>query len=166
MEHRQDIETPMADEGVRDDAPTAPQMSFGWTFESLPFEEARRLARASRMDEGEYSMLREQLTRLAEDTSASVRITPPPRRVVPKSPESLSQGREESRCGDHRQARPRRPDRLLESHRAGNRAARKTQHSAATSTSPEDRGADTVSAPGGKTQACFHANDTRLTPPS
>jgi hypothetical protein len=37
-----------------------------------------RLARASRMDEGEYSMLREHLTRLAEDTSASVRITPPP----------------------------------------------------------------------------------------
>ena len=78
MEHRQDIETPIADEGVRDDAPTAPQMSFGWTFESLPLEEARRLARASRMDEGEYSMLREHLTRLAEDKSASVRITPPP----------------------------------------------------------------------------------------
>ena len=78
MAHRQDIETPMADEVVRDDAPTAPQMSFGWTFEALPLEEARRLARASRMDEGEYSMLREQLTRLAEDTSASVRITPPP----------------------------------------------------------------------------------------
>jgi hypothetical protein len=30
------------------------------------------------MDEGEYSMLREQLTRLAEDKSASIRITPPP----------------------------------------------------------------------------------------
>ena len=78
MEHRQDIETPMADEGVRDDAQTAPQMSFGWTFEPLPLEEAMRLARASRMDEGEYSMLREHLTRLAEDTSTSIRITPPP----------------------------------------------------------------------------------------
>ena len=78
MEHRQAIETPMADEGVRDDAPTAPQMSFGWKFESLPLAEAMRLARASRMDEGEYARLREHLTRLAEDTSASVRITPPP----------------------------------------------------------------------------------------
>jgi hypothetical protein len=78
MEHTQDMETPIADEGVRDDAHTAPQMSFGWTFESLPLAEAMRLARASRMDEGEYSMLREQLTRLAEDQSASVRITPPP----------------------------------------------------------------------------------------
>src|SRR5204862_5742465 len=73
MEHKQDRETPIAD-----DAQTAPQMSFGWTFEPLPLAEAMRLARASRMDEGEYSMLREHLTRLAEDTSASVRITPPP----------------------------------------------------------------------------------------
>jgi hypothetical protein len=63
---------------VRDDAQTAPQMSFGWTFEPLPLEEAMRLARASRMDEAEYSLLREQLTRLAEGQSASVRITPPP----------------------------------------------------------------------------------------
>jgi hypothetical protein len=78
MEHKQDMETPIADEGLRDDAHTAPQMSFGWKFESLPLAEAMRLARASRMDEGEYSMLREQLTRLAEDKSASVRITPPP----------------------------------------------------------------------------------------
>ena len=78
MEHKQDMETPIAAEGLRDDAHTAPHMSFGWTFESLPLAEAMRLARASRMDEGEYSMLREQLTRLAEDTSASVRITPPP----------------------------------------------------------------------------------------
>jgi hypothetical protein len=78
METRQAIETPIADEVLRDDAQTATQMSFGWTFESLPLEEAMRLARASRMDEGEYSMLREQLTRLAEDTSASIRITPPP----------------------------------------------------------------------------------------
>src|SRR4029453_15226885 len=68
----------IADEVLRDDAHTAPQMSFGWTFEPLPLAEAMRLARASRMDEGEYSMLREHLTRLAEDTSASVRITPPP----------------------------------------------------------------------------------------
>src|SRR5689334_8005507 len=89
---------------------------------------------------------------------------PTPRRVVPESPESLSQGREASRCGHHRQAGPRRTDRLLESHRAGNRAARKTQHSAAASTSPEDRGANTVSAPGGKTHARFHANDPGLTP--
>src|SRR5215217_5106967 len=78
METRQTIETPIADEVLRDDAYTAPQMSFGWKFESLPLEEAMRLARASRMDEGEYSMLREQLTRLAEDKSASIRITPPP----------------------------------------------------------------------------------------
>ena len=78
METRQAIETPIAEEVVRDDAHTATQMSFGWQFESLPLEEAMRLARASRMDEGEYSMLRAQLTRLAEDQSASVRITPPP----------------------------------------------------------------------------------------
>ena len=78
METRQAIETPIADEVLRDDAHTATQMSFGWKFESLPLEEAMRLARASRMDEGEYSRLREQLTRLAEDQSASVRITPPP----------------------------------------------------------------------------------------
>ena len=78
MEHRQDMETPIADQVLRADAPTSIQMSFGWKFEPLPLEEARRLARASRMDEAEYSMLREQLARLAEDTSASVRITPPP----------------------------------------------------------------------------------------
>src|SRR5205085_3619704 len=78
MEHKQDIETPIADDVLRDDANTAPQMSFGWTFEPPPLAEAMRLARASRMDEGEYSMLQEHLTRLAEDTSASVRITPPP----------------------------------------------------------------------------------------
>ena len=78
MEHKQDIETPIADDVLRDDAHTAPQMSFGWTFEPLPLAEAMRLARASRMDEVEYSMLQEQLTRLAEDTSTSVRITPPP----------------------------------------------------------------------------------------
>ena len=78
METRQAMETPIADEVVRDDVQTAPQMSFGWTFESLPREEAMRLARASRMEEAEYSMLREHLTRLAEDQSASVRITPPP----------------------------------------------------------------------------------------
>src|SRR5437763_15065486 len=78
MEHRQAMETPIADEGVRDDAQTAPQMSCGWTFEPLPLAEAILLARASRMDEAEYSLLREQLTRLAEDQTASVRITPPP----------------------------------------------------------------------------------------
>src|SRR4030095_425891 len=78
METRQAIEPPIADEVLRDDAHTAPQMSFGWKFESLPLEEARRLARASRMDEGEYSMLPEQLTRLPRDKSASIRITPPP----------------------------------------------------------------------------------------
>ena len=78
MEHRQDMETPIADAVLQDDAQTAPQMSFGWTFEPLPLAEARRLARASRMDEAEYSMLREQLTRIAEDKTASVRITPPP----------------------------------------------------------------------------------------
>jgi hypothetical protein len=78
METRQAIETPIAEEVLRDDTHTATQMSFGWKFESLPLDEAMRLARASRMDEGEYSMLREQLTRLAEDKSASIRITPPP----------------------------------------------------------------------------------------
>ena len=78
MAHKQDRETPIADDVVRDDAHTAPQMSFGWTFEPLPLAEAMRLARASRMDEAEYAMLREHLTRLAEDQSASVRITPPP----------------------------------------------------------------------------------------
>src|SRR4029453_17961431 len=78
MAHKQDIDTPIANDVLRDDVHTAPQMSFGWTFEPLPLAEAMRLARASRMAEGEYSMLREQLTRLAENTSASVRITPPP----------------------------------------------------------------------------------------
>ncbi len=78
MEHREAIEMPITEEVVRDDAHTAPQMSFGWTFEPLPLEEAMRLARASRMDEAEYAILREQLTRLAEDKNASVRITPPP----------------------------------------------------------------------------------------
>ena len=78
MEHRQTIETPIADEVLRESATMATQMRFGWKFESLPLEEAMRLARASRMDGAEYSMLREQLTRLADDKSASVRITPPP----------------------------------------------------------------------------------------
>jgi hypothetical protein len=78
MAHKQAMETPISEDVVRDDAPTAPQMSFGWTFEPLPLAEAMRLARASRMDEAEYSLLREQLTRLAEGQSASVRITPPP----------------------------------------------------------------------------------------
>src|SRR2546421_2228943 len=78
MENRQTIETPIAEEVGRDDAQTATQMIFGWTFEPLPLKEAMRLARASRMDEAEYALLREQLTRLAEDQSASVRITPPP----------------------------------------------------------------------------------------
>ena len=52
--------------------------SFGWRFEPLPLEEARGLARASRMDSAEYTMLREQFTLLVEDKIASVRITPPP----------------------------------------------------------------------------------------
>ena len=78
MEHRHDMETPITDEVLRNDTQTAIQMSFGWTFEPLPLEEAMRLARASRMDEAEYSMLREQLARLAADQTASVRITPPP----------------------------------------------------------------------------------------
>src|SRR3989475_10899330 len=56
----------------------ATHMSFGWKFEPLPLDEAMKLARASRMDGAEYSMLREQFTLLAEDRSASVRITPPP----------------------------------------------------------------------------------------
>ncbi len=78
MENRPAIETPIADDVLPDGAKMATQMSFGWTFEPLPLEEAMRLARASRMDEAEYAMLREQLTRLAEDKNASVRITPPP----------------------------------------------------------------------------------------
>ena len=52
--------------------------SFGWQFESLPLAEAMGLARASRMDNAEYAMLREQFTLLVEDKIASVRITPPP----------------------------------------------------------------------------------------
>jgi hypothetical protein len=58
-------------------APTR-QRNFGWKFEPLPLEEAMGLAHASRMDGTEYSMLREQFTRLVEDHIASVRITPPP----------------------------------------------------------------------------------------
>ena len=53
-------------------------MSFGWKFEPLPLDEAMGLARASRMDVAEYSILREQFTLLVEDKIASVRITPPP----------------------------------------------------------------------------------------
>ena len=52
--------------------------SFGWQFEPLPLAEAMGLARASRMDSAEYSMLREQFTLLVEDKIASVRITLPP----------------------------------------------------------------------------------------
>ena len=52
--------------------------SFDWKFEPLPLDEAMGLARASRMDGAEYSMLREQFTQLVEDKIASVRITPPP----------------------------------------------------------------------------------------
>jgi len=78
MENGQAIETPITNEALRDGATMATQMRFGWKFEPLPLEEAMRLARASRMDGAEYSMLREQFTLLAEDRSASVRITPPP----------------------------------------------------------------------------------------
>ena len=56
----------------------ATHMRFGWKFEPLPLDEAMGLARASRMDGAEYSMLREQFTLLVEDKIASVRITPPP----------------------------------------------------------------------------------------
>src|SRR5712692_2047194 len=77
MENRPAIETPIADV-LPDGAKMATQMRFGWKFEPLPLEEAMRLARASRMDGAEYAMLREQFTLLAEDRSASVRITPPP----------------------------------------------------------------------------------------
>ena len=56
----------------------ATHMSFGWKFAPLPLDEAMELARASRMDGAEYSMLREQFTLLVEDKIASVRITPPP----------------------------------------------------------------------------------------
>jgi hypothetical protein len=56
----------------------ATHMRFGWKFEPLPLDEAMGLARASRMDGAEYSMLREQFTLLVEDNIASVRITPPP----------------------------------------------------------------------------------------
>ena len=52
-------------------------MRFGWKFEPLPLDEAMGLARASRMDGAEYSMLREQFTLLVEDKIVSVRITPP-----------------------------------------------------------------------------------------
>src|SRR5882672_10909381 len=53
-------------------------MNFGWKFESLPLDEAMGLARASRMDGAEYSMLRKQFTLLVEDKVVSIRITPPP----------------------------------------------------------------------------------------
>lgn len=53
-------------------------MSFGWKFDPLPLDEAMGLARQSRMDGAEYSMLCEQFTLLVEDKIASVRITPPP----------------------------------------------------------------------------------------
>ena len=56
----------------------ATHMRFGWKFEPLPLDEAMGLARASRMDGAQYSMLREQFTLLVEDKIASVRITPPP----------------------------------------------------------------------------------------
>ena len=56
----------------------ATHRSFGWKFEPLPLDEAMGLARASRMDGAQYSMLREQFTLLVEDKIASVRITPPP----------------------------------------------------------------------------------------
>ena len=56
----------------------ATHISFGWKFEPLPLDEAMKLARASRMDGAEYSMLREQFTLLVEDKTVSVRITPPP----------------------------------------------------------------------------------------
>ena len=56
----------------------ATRLSFGWKFAPLPLDEAMELARASRMDGAEYSMLREQFTLLVEDKIASVRITPPP----------------------------------------------------------------------------------------
>ena len=55
-----------------------PLLPLGWKFEPLPLDEAMGLARASRMDGAEYSMLREQFTLLVEDKIASVRITPPP----------------------------------------------------------------------------------------
>jgi hypothetical protein len=56
----------------------ATHRSFGWKFDPLPLDEAMGLARASRMDDAQYSMLREQFTLLVEDKIASVRITPPP----------------------------------------------------------------------------------------
>jgi hypothetical protein len=56
----------------------AAHRSFGWKFDPLPLDEAIGLARASRMDGAQYSMLREQFTLLVEDKIASVRITPPP----------------------------------------------------------------------------------------
>jgi len=36
MEHKQDRETPIADDVLRDDAHTAPQMSFGWRSYWIP----------------------------------------------------------------------------------------------------------------------------------
>ena len=78
MGNGQVIETPIADQVLRNSENTATHVSFGWTFEPLPLEEAMRLARASRMDGAEYSMLREQFTLLVEDKITSVRITPPP----------------------------------------------------------------------------------------
>lgn len=67
---------------LRQDAETthngATHRNFGWKFDPLPLDEAMGLARASRMDGAQYSMLREQFTLLVEDKITSVRITPPP----------------------------------------------------------------------------------------
>ena len=142
-------------------------------------------ATASELDAGVADLLDKGLLRLREPQRQAVLLRyveglslEQAATAAGISPEAVAKREIEAHChrrhveelvelaADHRQARPRRPDRLLESHRAGNRAARKTQHSTAASTSPEDRGADTVSAPGGKTPARFYANDTGLTPPS
>ena len=78
MRKRQIAEEQIAGQGPETTHNGATHMSFSWKFEPLPLDEAMELARASRMDGAEYSMLREQFTLLVEDKIASVRITPPP----------------------------------------------------------------------------------------
>ena len=77
MKNRQVTEEQILEQVPETTKNGAIRMNFGWKFEPLPLDEAMGLARTSRMDGAEYSMLREQFMFLAEDKIASVRITPP-----------------------------------------------------------------------------------------
>jgi hypothetical protein len=78
MKKGQTAEEQILEQGPETTHNGATHMRFGWKFDPLPLDEAMGLARASRMDGAQYSMLREQFTLLVEDKIASVRITPPP----------------------------------------------------------------------------------------